>query len=171
MSRIPVSLDPFQPRSLNQQWEGDYDRSDLPRVASVAPNDAPLAVHVSFGLARGQLGEVRLQGWIAGALELCCQRCLQPMTWRFRLQSDAVLLGPEGSPGALGEDRDVVEIGADGLFRPAEFVEEEILLALPLSPRHDDCDQERRREFEPGAVSHGSADSPFAVLGDLRKRS
>jgi uncharacterized protein len=169
MSRIPVSLDPFQPRALDQHWEGKFGREDLPRLSAVVPDEAPLAVHAALGLARGMLGEIRLQGAIAGELGQQCQRCLQPMTWRFSLQPDVVLVGPERLPDAPGEGQDVVELDADGLLRPAAFVEEEILLALPLSPRHDDCGEGERREFVPGESRGGQEDNPFAILKKLRK--
>ncbi|MBS0003123.1 MAG: DUF177 domain-containing protein [Thioalkalivibrio sp.] len=168
MSRLPVSLDPFQPRALDQQWQGELGRKELPRLAASVPKGMPLNVHVLIGLVRGLLGEIRLQGAISGELGQQCQRCLQPMTWTFNLEPDVVVAGPEGPPGALGEGQDVLELDEDGLLRPAEFVEEEILLALPLSPRHPDCGERVQREFEPGAGS-GEGENPFAVLKKLRR--
>jgi len=169
MSRVPVSLDPFQPRALDQHWAGEFGRKDLPRLAAVVLEEAPLEVNVAIGLSRGMLGEIRLQGTIAGELGQQCQRCLQPMTWRFSLQPDVILVGPAGLPEAIGEGQDIVELDEDGLLRPAAFVEEEILLALPLSPRHEDCAQGPRREFEPGEGRGRQEDNPFAVLKKLRK--
>ena len=169
MTRIPLSLDPFQPRARDQRWEGGFGREDLPRLARVVPEESTFRVQVAIGLERGLLGETRLQGTIAGELGQQCQRCLQPMTWRFRLQPDVVLAGPEGLPESIGEGQDVLELDADGLLRPAGFVEEEILLALPLSPRHEHCGEGARREFEPGEGPGGEEDSPFAVLKKLRK--
>jgi uncharacterized protein len=91
------------------------------------------------------------------------------MTWRFSLEPDVVLVGPEGLSETSGEGQEFVEMDGDGLLRPAEFVEEEILLALPLSPRHEDCAQGPKREFEPGEGRGSQEDNPFAVLKKLRK--
>ncbi|TVP83705.1 MAG: metal-binding protein [Thioalkalivibrio sp.] len=168
MSRLPVSLDPFQPRALDQQWQDDLGRRDLPRLAAAVPVEAPLEVHVRIGLVRGLLGEIRLQGVITGELGQECQRCLQPMSWTFSLAPDVVVAAPEGLPEGLGDGQDVLELEEDGLLRPAEFVEEEILLALPLSPRHRDCGAHLQREFEPG-TGGGQGENPFAVLKKLRR--
>ncbi len=108
---------------------------------------------------------MRLSGTITGELWLTCQRCLQPMAWAFRLQPDAVLQSSEGMPAGVGEDDDRVELEADGLLRPAVWVEEEILLAWPLVPRHEDCEPAAGPEFEAGE----RGDNPFAVLEQLKK--
>lgn len=168
MSRIPRFLDPLQPRSLNQTWQGVFGRQELPRLAGASLGEAPFHVRVDMVLVRGSLGEVRLQATIAGECGLRCQRCLQPMSWCFALEPDVVMTDPNGSAVAIGDGQDVVELDADGLLRPADFVEEEILLALPLSPRHDDCGEGIRREFVPGEGG-GEAGNPFAVLKKLRK--
>ncbi|AGA33043.1 putative metal-binding, possibly nucleic acid-binding protein [Thioalkalivibrio nitratireducens DSM 14787] len=166
MTRIPVSLDPFLPRALNQRWEGDYSAKDLPRVAAAA-RGADVTVHAALTIVKGALGEIRLRGTIEGSVGQQCQRCLQPMRWQFRLAPDVALVRP-GVPSAdLGAGEETVEVEEDGLFRPAGFVEDEILLAWPLSPRHEDCSAGHGREFEPGAVS--AEESPFAVLKGMRK--
>lgn len=168
MSRIPVTLDPFLPRALNQRWDGDLGGDELPRVRAAAREGSPISVQVGLIVVRGALGEIRLQGALTGEIELQCQRCLQPMTWRFSLKPDVVLVDPAGPSPALGDDQEVLELGPEGLLRPAEFVEEEILLALPLAPRHEDCEARLPHEFEAGGGDR-DAENPFAVLMELRK--
>ncbi|WP_026340759.1 DUF177 domain-containing protein [Thioalkalivibrio sp. ALJT] len=165
MSRIPVSLDPWQPRARHLEFEGGLRPEDLPRLSADALPGHPLRVHAQFRLERGPLNEMRLSGTITGELWLTCQRCLQPMAWAFRLQPDAVLQSSEGMPAGVGEDDDRVELEADGLLRPAVWVEEEILLAWPLVPRHEDCEPAAGPEFEAGE----RGDNPFAVLEQLKK--
>nr|WP_296747887.1 YceD family protein [Thioalkalivibrio sp.] len=167
MSRIPVSLDPFVPRALRQRWEGELGGDELPRVRAAALEGSPISVRVGLSVVQGALGEIRFQGTITGAISQQCQRCLQPMTWRFRLEPDVVLVDPAGPPPALGDDQEMLELGPEGL-RPAEFVEEEILLALPLSPRHQECQARLPHEFEAGSGDR-DAENPFAVLQELRK--
>jgi len=168
MSRIPVSLDPFLPRALNQRWEGELGGDELPRVRAAALEGSSISVRVGLSVVRGALGEIRLQGTITGGIGQQCQRCLQPMMWRFSLEPDVVLVDPAGPPPALGDAQEVLELGPDGL-RPAEFVEEEILLALPLAPRHEDCQARLPHEFEAGGGDR-DAENPFAVLQELRKK-
>lgn len=168
MSRIPITLDPFLPRALNQRWEGELGGDELPRVRAAALEGSPISVRVGLTVVRGALGEIRLQGALTGEIELQCQRCLQPMTWRFSLEPDVVLVDPAGPSPALGDDQEVLELGPEGQLRPGEFVEEEILLALPLAPRHQDCRARLPHEFEAGGGDR-DAENPFAILRELRK--
>jgi uncharacterized protein len=170
MSRIPVSLDPFLPRALERRWEGEYSGDDLPRLRAASPDGAVISVRVAFTLARGPLGEIRWQAEIEGETDQVCQRCLQPMRWHFRLQPDIALVRPDDRPSGLGEDAERLELGADGLLWPAAAVEDEILLVLPLAPRHEQCSTGGHREFEPGEGDR-EAENPFAVLGQLRGKS
>ena len=165
MSRIPVSLDPWQPRARHLEFEGDLRAEELPRLRADALSGHPLRVHARFQLERGALDEIRLSGTITGELWQTCQRCLQPMAWEFRLEPDAVLLPPEGTPAGMSEGDDFVALEADGLLRPAAWVEEEVLLAWPLVPRHADCEPAAGAEFEEGE----GAENPFAVLEQLKK--
>jgi hypothetical protein len=96
MSRIPVSLDPFLPRALNQCWDGELGGDELPRLRAAALEGAPISVRIGLSIVRGALGETRLQGTITGEIGQQCQRCLQPMTWRFSLEPDVVLVDPAG---------------------------------------------------------------------------
>ena len=169
MSRIPVTLDPFLPRALNQRWDGELGGDELPRVRAAALEESPLLVRVWLTVVRGALGEIRIQGALTGEMGLQCQRCLQPMTWRFSLEPDVVLVDPSGPLPALGDAQEVLELGPDGLLRPAEFVEEEILLALPLAARHEDCRARLPHEFEAGGGDR-DAENPFAVLQELRNK-
>ena len=170
MSRIPVSLDPFLPRALERRWEGEYSGEDLPRFREASPEGARISVRVAFTVVRGPLGEIRWQAEIDGETDQVCQRCLQPMRWHFQLRPDVALIRPGDRPSALGEDAERLELGADGLLWPAAVVEDEILLALPLAPRHEQCGADWDREFEPGEGDR-EAENPFAVLGQLRGKS
>lgn len=169
MNRIPLSLDPFLPRALDQEWADAYTGRELPRVRALALEELPLSVHAELSIVRGVVGETRLQGTIAGEMGLRCERCLQPMAWPIHLEADVVLVRPGEVPEGLGEGQEVVEVDPDGLFRPAAWVEEEILLALPLVPRHPDCGAEHEREFEPGEGDR-QVENPFAVLEQLKKK-
>lgn len=170
MSRLPVSLDPFVPSALNRRWEGGYDGGDLPRIRAATPQGAPISVRVALEIVLGILGEVRLRAEIDGDLGMVCQRCLRPMSWRIRLRPDLVLVRPGSAVTGLDASDELLEVGDDGLLRLAEWVEEEILLDLPLAPRHEDCAAGWGREFEPekGDAGGGTA---FSVLETLRGKT
>ena len=119
---------------------------------------------ISFRLlgCKGEHGELMLQLTIRGLLPLACQRCLKAVL--FDLDVDCLLeLVPEGgdmSQDELEDDtRDFLPVA--GELYVAELVEDEILLALPVAPRHEKCGL-------PGAADVGERINPFAALTELK---
>ncbi len=131
------------------------------------------------GLLSGKNGEVRyrLRGTrdalnrpalgleFETAVEVTCQRCLQPFTLPLAGANRLRLVDRE--PEWTGEEIEAAEeddeIVASAALDVAELVEDEVLLALPLAPRHARCE-----------VAGGKADlgreSPFKVLEKLKHR-
>lgn len=100
---------------------------------------------------------------LAGTLQVCCQRCLEtvmlPLTVTKRL-----LLVP---PGQAWPDDELAEDGFDAIAAEKEtallpLIEDEVLLALPIAPRHEACDPP-----VPLVEEHGP--SPFAALAKIKK--
>ncbi|WP_434516342.1 DUF177 domain-containing protein [Dechloromonas sp. ARDL1] len=119
---------------------------------------------VSFRIEgfKGGRGECLLQLAVTGTLPLACQRCLKSVS--YNLDVDSLLeLVPEGaelSQDELEDDtRDFLPVAKE--LDVAEFVEDEILLALPVAPRHEKCGL-------PGAADAGERINPFAALSGLK---
>jgi uncharacterized protein len=105
---------------------------------------------------------------VSGNVGLLCQRCLT--AFNFAIESGAVLvLAPdEGSADemdALLADEDVEVIVGSHAFDIQQLVEDEALLAIPLSPKHAACE----KQLMPDAVAEVKKESPFAVLKNLKK--
>lgn len=131
---------------------------DLPRLAGYAAADGG---SLTCSLRGGRGEDRRLGLWleVSGELSVTCQRCLQKMQLPLRVHSRLLLI----PAGAAWPDEELVDDSADAIEASAEqslasLVEDEVLLGLPLAPRHDSC--------EPPAVSGAVADlaSPFAAL-------
>jgi uncharacterized protein len=58
-------------------------------------------------------------------------------------------------------------VAADGMLKPAELVEDELILALPVVPVAPDVEAVER-EFVPTAEEIAQA-NPFAALAGLKK--
>ncbi len=110
-------------------------------------------------------GDPQLTMDVAGTVRLVCQRCMAPFDYSLQSRSVLVLAADEEQADAVEErlDDDSIDVivgfkGMDLLM----LVEDEALLSLPLSPRHDVC---------PGPVQEvqqDKAESPFAVLRKLK---
>lgn len=111
---------------------------------------------------RGQRGEPMLHLTVSGTIPLACQRCLEAIP--FELEIDRLLeLVPADadlSQDELEDDsRDYLPVEKE--LDVAELVEDEILLSLPVAPRHQRCGL-------PGAAGAGEWINPFAALAGLK---
>ena len=74
------------------------------------------------------------------SFELQCQRCLEPMEERISREALFVIFGGDSIPAGIPEDHEPVELSGDR-FQPAGFVEDELIMSLPLIPRHARLEQ------------------------------
>jgi uncharacterized protein len=123
---------------------------------------ASLQGEIEFRLQGGMDGRhrPRLMLSISGQVMLTCQRCLAEMPHRLDLQSQLVLVANEAGLPDLndeGEESDVVV--ASSKMNVSDLLEEEIILALPLAPRHDFECVEVKNVDEPAASRR-----PFSIL-------
>jgi uncharacterized protein len=111
---------------------------------------------------RGERGEAMLALTVTGSLGLACQRCLEAIRFGVDIDSrlELVLEGKEMPEDELEDDsRDFLPVA--GALDVADLVEDEILLALPVAPRHERCGL-------PGAAEAGERIAPFAALAGLK---
>jgi len=141
--------------------EGELAVSSLERLHDLL---AEVSGSVSFRLQgfKSEHGKLMLHLEVGGIISLACQRCLKAIP--FDLDVDNLLeIIPEGadmSQDELEDDtRDFLPLA--GELDVAEFVEDEILLALPVAPRHEKCGL-------PGAADAGERINPFAALAGLK---
>ncbi|WP_298393515.1 YceD family protein [uncultured Azonexus sp.] len=111
---------------------------------------------------RGKRGEPLLRLTVSGCIPLACQRCLDAID--FELDVDRLLevipANADVSQDELEDDsRDFLPVEKE--LDVAELVEDEILLSLPVAPRHDGCGL-------PGASGAGERVNPFAALAGLK---
>jgi len=118
-------------------------------------------------VVRGEFGEDRkpfLVIEVTGEIRLICQRCLAGLPYDLDIES-RLLLVPPGRPWP---DEDLEDDSADPIEALEQqpllaLVEDEVLLALPIAPRHESC-------ATPGFDDGRAAASPFATLAQLKKR-
>ena len=78
---------------------------------------------------------------ISGKIALTCQRCLAEFQHELDIDSRLMLVASEAKlPDLDDEDPDVDVVVASGKLNVLDLLEDEIILGLPLAPRHDyDC--------------------------------
>lgn len=100
---------------------------------------------------------------VTGALVLRCERCLQALDWPLEVHSLLWLAKSDAEADAAPVDEDEYDpvVGSEQ-FDLSALIEDEILLSLPLPPKHEHC-------LEPLQAPQDVANSPFAALKALKK--
>ena len=132
---------------------------DLPRLDAEAIEDF-IPVAVSVGVVASPRGLSGLCVDLDGAVMLTCQRCMQPVEVGIRRRALFELVDSSSALDA-DDDDDWDRMLHSDRFDLIHLVEDEMLLALPYSPRHDQCEPVER-------TGAGEKVLPFAGLAVLR---
>ncbi|MBN2885411.1 MAG: DUF177 domain-containing protein [Chromatiaceae bacterium] len=151
----------------------------LPRLAEAVLGLGELegagrVVRYQLSFEQGGGARALVRGRVEAVLLLPCQRCLDVLALPVTADLHLGLLGAERELAALDESLDPVLI-EDDEAQPLEWIEDELLLAIPSIPRHAPglC------EAPVDGASEGLSDrldvvepkaNPFAALAALRGR-
>ena len=158
-------IDSFEFCRKMQQLSGQTAIADMARLsAELADSQGELRWSLAGGTHPSGLSQLKLQ--VAGEVHLICQRCLT--TYALPVATDTVLVlahdDAEADANEARLDDDSIDvIVANTALDVLALVEDDALLALPLSPRHDVCP-----DGAEAAVVKDKKESPFAVLKKLK---
>jgi len=107
----------------------------LPRLAQLQCSTEGLEYHLRGGRTGNGKSCLRLS--VVGSLELPCQRCLDPI--RIPIAIDAELQLAQNAREISEADDEIDRVLASRHMDVASLVEDEVVLALPMAPRHEDC--------------------------------
>lgn len=160
--RFPL-IDGFQFASTGQELRARCPVSAFGRLQDVLSSNVGEVDYEVVGTRDG-MGRPALQVKVSGPLELTCQRCLKAMP--FALEVDAILVLARTE--AEIESHPVEPDGPDRILGTREMavgtlLEDEVLLAVPFAPRHEQCSGD-------GAGKGEAPGSPFAELRGLLNR-
>src|SRR5450830_488928 len=103
---------------------------------------------------------------VKGVLQLTCQRCLESFDFNLDITSRFIVVNDESDiPSEEDDIEDYDYLVADPKMQLFELIEDEVLLALPLAPKHagDDCGTE-------GMMTALKKPSPFQALQSLKSK-
>jgi len=188
---LPMAVREFDPFRLDVEafakegasLDGRWPLAQLDRLAESAfaepesVDDVAAGREVSWQV-RGEWRALRggdLQIWLhlsAGAeLPLECQRCLKPVTAVVDTQRSFLFVRGEDAAAQLDADSEDDVLALTRALDLRELIEDELLLALPLVPRHEVCPSPLP---VPAAGAEAAAEAPphpFAGLAALKRGS
>jgi uncharacterized protein len=175
---VPRPLDVRALAQAGESLSGSTPLSQLLRlVAEVPPAlagsaaDRPVAWSARGELRTqtGGVGQVWLHLEASAQLPLVCQRCMTPVDVPLEARRDFRFVADEGTASAEDEDaeEDILVFSRD--FDLLELVEDELIMDVPIVPRHDVCPSEVKLVFadENDEVAAKPA-NPFAALEKLK---
>lgn len=159
-----TTVDSFEFCRTGESRSGVTPVATLARLgAELADKSGELQWTISGG--RHSIGAPQMSMQVKGEVRLLCQRCLTPFTHAIDTDTVLVIARDEADADETEErlDDDSIDvIVGDAQQDLLQLVEDDALLALPLSPRHDSC---------PGdapTVPQDKPESPFAALKGLK---
>ena len=104
------------------------------------------------------------------SLPLICQRCLAPADIEVTVDRSFRFVATEAQAEAEDEEAEEDVLVLSREFNLHELIEDELLMAVPLVPRHEVCPTEVRlavqdADFE---VAEATKPKPFAILAGLK---
>lgn len=161
----PFVIDAFEFCRLKERREADVAVAELPRLASDLLNKTG-SLHWALEGGNSKLEHAHLTLSVSGEVQLMCQRCLAP--YSFKMHSKSILVLAKNDEEAdeidtLLDDETLDVIVGSRAMNVTDLIEDEALLAMPLSPKHDICpDPEVSDAFK------NKKESPFSVLKNLQ---
>lgn len=199
----PRDFDLFEFARSGRDAAGAVRVSQLPRMLNEVPSEVPSEIlnnpsdrDTAFtwqaeGTTQPELQDDGTEGRqpylrlaIHGSAWLECQRCLAPYEQAFDVDTTYRIAASEEEADEFPLDDDELDVIVGSRhFDLVELIEEELLLSLPLVPKHDVCPEihESLASGADGAEGVDSVDdvpeqeveqerpNPFAALGSLKK--
>ena len=170
----PTRLDVEVFASEAGELAGDWPLSGFERVGeslATVPQDTDQVVWSARGERRLTRGGAAAQTWLhvraSGALALQCQRCLQAVTVDIQIDRNFMFVQGEAAAAQLDAETDDDVLETPRVLDLRELVEDEILLAMPLVPRHEVCPEPLSAPVDEAVADE--APHPFAALAALKK--
>lgn len=168
---IPEHVDPFRYADQSLSLSGAVKIADMQRLSAnvngVNPVEDIAEVDLHFGVDEQKI--TYLKGHIETKLTLECQRCMEPFI--YEIMSDFVL----GIVNTLDEANALPELyepalAKEGSLALRELIEDEIILNLPIIPRHEPEDCKIKLPLADSGWEQGKGDNPFHVLETFKRK-
>jgi uncharacterized protein len=167
---VPEVLDAWRMVTARRGFEGRLPLSSLTRLGDVL-SDAEGEVRYSLEFDRDALQVPYVELRIDTELPLQCQRTLQRFLFPVNLVQRLGLMrageGDEVDEAALPEGYEALQVPEDGMLRPVELVEDELILAVPVVPVSPGSEVVER-DF-PVQADEETRANPFSALASLKK--
>lgn len=170
---IPEHIDPFRYTEQSLAVTGTVKLAEMQRlIANLGPtisaSDDTVAVDLTFGVDEQEINF--LKGHLEAKLTLQCQRCMEPYIYEIISDFALGIVTTLDEANALPE-RYEPAMTKEGSLALRELIEDEILLNLPIIPRHEPEICKVTLPLKDSGWEQGKgSESPFHVLETLKRK-
>jgi len=169
---LPRQVDTRRLAARQAAIKGGVPADGMPRLKDAGVKMTEPAF-VCFTFTKDEQGRCTLFAQLKAELILECQRCLEPMQYPIQVTSNIACVASDAEAAALPAYYEPLLVG--DLMDLWEVAEEELLLAVPVSPTHKmECRSTEQlsaleEKLQRSDVAEGVRDNPFAVLDELKR--
>ncbi|MCO8091861.1 YceD family protein [Acinetobacter pseudolwoffii] len=176
---FPAQIEPFKWAEQGFKWSGQLPLSRFVRIAreAVGSIDDQL-INIDCKLSMDAYHRIAwLDGHVETKVPMECQRCLETVEIELVSSFHLALVDDESLIERLDEDADFIVLGESEATTKGDYdapatadllalIEDELLLLVPLSPKHEFCEHKHQPALE--EVVEEKRDNPFDVLAALK---
>lgn len=148
---------------------GDTPVTELSRLCAGLPEESDIAaLNPVHWQAQGRIVPQRVgkpQWWLGvraqARLPYECQRCLHPVVLDVEVDRDIRFVADEAAAAQLDAESDEDVLAVSRQFNLLELIEDELIMAEPILPRHDECPVDLKSWMQPDTEAEGD-DAPIA---------
>jgi uncharacterized protein len=162
---LPQYIDPVKFAEQRQILDGFVSLKPMIRLSEAAEQAFNGKAYVHLEGDVDPVGVRFLRGTVEATLPLVCQRCLGLMEYQVKSEFLVSPVASEKEENLVPEPYDPLIVEGNELSLPA-FIEEELILALPIVPLHEetDCRAQRPTKLKP---KQEERQQPFKDLDQL----
>lgn len=168
---IPEHIDPFRYAEQNLHLDGLVKLTDMARLSSnlssATGNNDMVTVNLQFGV--DEQGITFLKGHLETKLTLSCQRCMEPFIYEIISSFVLGIVSTLDEANALPEGYEPA-LAKEGSLALRELIEDELILNLPIIPRHEPEDCKVKLPLKDSGWEQGKGENPFHVLKSLKDK-
>lgn len=166
--KLPITIRPTQSAQRRLVCDGVFKLSEMTRLLAVCEGKSEqVQVNVKFDV--DERGLTVMSGTASALVALICQRCTEPFEYKLEV---SFTFSPAKNAEAAEEIPsyyDVVELDENGEVNLRDLVEEELMLMVPLIPRHELKDCPAQADSVWGELPEElEKPNPFDVLKQLK---
>lgn len=163
---LPAMLDVWRMVATGRRFEGLLPLASFNRLkSSFCDVEGDCHYVVEFG--RDEHGQRYVDLTLQAQMPLLCQRTLERFIYPVNVQQRLGLIRDEAEEAALLPDVEAVLVDDNGNLNPADLIEDELILALPVVPINPDS-QELEAEWPEEVEELEETPNPFAALSALK---